>query len=348
MNSQRYSYDIDDIIGPASGEGIDGFRLAPQQPYASGRGLRFGVPRVRAGNNKGFTEVVHITDGLHAVIMDWPADPEQHVEGVWSEHLANRYGWLYVGIEGDGSVEVEGFGKARRSGATCSLTLTPPESTYIWRLGPTSMRRGISIAFHANYLRNRYPDLLQACPNSMGAWLAGKETILRDFDLPYLPVMNYAAASLLDLVVGGEFRYQFACATVEQLLTLAMAELVKQEMDRDQPARLSHRDKAVIRKVRDALIEDLTDPPTIDELVQRFGINRNKLRFGFKEVFGVTISEYLQSHRMDCAHNLLRSGECTVSEVASRVGYGHASNFTTAFKGKFGHTPGQVAASSVR
>src|SRR5262245_16709819 len=145
----RFSYHIHDLIGPGLGAGIAGFEPARSQPYTAGRGLRFGAPSPERSSGAGFTEIVKIADGLHAVIMDWPSDPNSRHSAVWAEASGAEYGYLYIGLEGDGRLEVEGLGTARRPGSTCSLTVTPPDSTYLWSAGPNCMHRGVSIAFHA-------------------------------------------------------------------------------------------------------------------------------------------------------------------------------------------------------
>lgn len=335
----RFSYDINDLFGANSGLGIQGFRPARWQPYPTGRGLRLHTPLAMDDEDPGFSEVVHIAEGLHAFIADWPTDQRRIGESVWAEVIGDDYGWLYLGLDGDGRLEVEGGGLVRRPGATCSLTVVPRNTTYFWSVGPASARRGVSIAFHASYLRRCYPTLLQACAYSLGDWLEGRESKLRDFDLPLLPVMTASTASLLSLTLEGEFRHQYVCATVNQLLCLALSALAEREKQTAEPIRLSMRDKAALREVRAALSSDLCNAPDIDELVRRVGLNRNKIRYGFKALYGMTVSDYLHDVRMNHAWNLLAKGELSLAEVAAAVGYGHITNFTTAFKRQFGRAP---------
>jgi AraC-like DNA-binding protein len=282
---------------------------------------------------------VHIAEGLHAFIADWPADPRRLEESVWAEIIGEDYGWLYVGLDGDATLEAEGLGLARRPGATCSLTVVPRDSTYVWSVGPKSTRRGISIAFHASYLRGYYPELLETCSYSLGDWLGGRESKLRDFQLPLQPVMIGSTSSLLRLALEGKFRHQYVSATVTQLLCLGLSALVGRENQTSTPVRLSMRDKAALREVREGIRRDFCRFTNIDELARRVGLNRNKFRYGFKELYGMTVSDYLHDVRMSRAWDLLSTGELSVTDVAAAVGYGHVSNFTTAFKRHFGCTP---------
>jgi AraC-like DNA-binding protein len=55
--------------------------------------------------------------------------------------------------------------------------------------------------------------------------------------------------------------------------------------------------------------------------------------------------EYLFAWRMAVAKDLLRRREVGLAEVASRVGYGSASAFSTAFSRHVGQPPGRFARS---
>ena len=338
----RVHYTIDELISASTGDGVIGFTRAKWQPYQSRAGVRLSAPSLDDCENEGSTEVVQVSDGLHAIITDWRGGPST-VAATWAESVRDQYGYLYICVRGDGRVEVEGLGRARRSGPSCSLTVAPPGATYLWRHAPGSPRRGVCIAFHARYIKRRYPDLLSNCGGTLDRWLAGRETQLRDFEIPLLPVMTAATTGLLNMSLQGEFRQHFVAATVEQLLCLALSALAERPAEH---VRLSGRDRQILQSVRAALDESIADRVAIEKLSRRFGINRNKLQFGFKESFGVPVFEYLTEQRMRVAFELLSGGHYSVGEVATRVGYAHCANFATAFRRRFGRTPSSVVSGS--
>jgi AraC-like DNA-binding protein len=339
--TRRVAYEMSELVTAALGSELVGFEQADWQPYPRHCGKRLSVPAVQMSHTRsGFTEIVQAADGLHAIITDWPAGSSQST--VWVETVPAQYGYLYISLQGDGRLEIEGLGYARRCGACCSITVAPPKSIQVWRTGPRLMRRGVCIAFHARYLRTQYPDMLGHCEGTLGAWLANAETRLRDFEIPLLPVMQGATAALLSTRLEGQFRYAFVRSTVEQLLCLAIAAL----LDRSPaPGRLSAYDRDKVRNVRKAIDESLAEPPTIETLAKRFGVNRNKLRFGFKEIFGMPIAAYLLEQKMQKAFGLLEQHR-PVGDVAVHLGYAHRCNFTTAFKRRFGQTPSKVSRKS--
>lgn len=341
---RRVSYDISDLTGPDCGSGIAGFAVSEYQPYPVGSGMRLSVPSLGGRAPEGFTEVVQVAPGLHAIIANWGASGEDADHGIWEETCSPDYGWLYVGTEGDGRLEIQGFGTARKRGPACSITLAPPGSTMAWRNPPKGGRRGIAVAFNNSYLREKYPSVL--CLHELQHWLTDRETRLRDIDIPVSPLMLTVTASVLNLPLEGELRHQYVCATVEQLLSLALHGLVQMEKQLRLPAHFSAREIAAVREVRAMLDQQLASPPGIEALARRFGLNRTKLRLAFRELFGVGIWDYIHNQRMRSAYEQLLRAEKSVSEIAESAGYNHLSNFTTAFRRHFGRPPSHVLRSS--
>jgi AraC-like DNA-binding protein len=94
-------------------------------------------------------------------------------------------------------------------------------------------------------------------------------------------------------------------------------------------------------KVREDLITDLGNPPTISQLAEKHGVSTSKLKTLFKQVFGKTIYQYYQEHRMEKARAMLAREDLNVSEVGYRVGYSNLSHFSEAFKKQYGRLPKQ-------
>jgi AraC family transcriptional activator of pyochelin receptor len=81
---------------------------------------------------------------------------------------------------------------------------------------------------------------------------------------------------------------------------------------------------------------EFCNPPTIEQLSSRVGINRNDLTKGFKNAYGLTPYAYLQSVRMEHAQRLLPDNTISVSEVARRVGYEGYASLSRAYREYFG------------
>ncbi|SHE13431.1 Adenosine deaminase [Chlamydia abortus] len=55
------------------------------------------------------------------------------------------------------------------------------------------------------------------------------------------------------------------------------------------------------------MLERMANPPSLLELSRMIGINDNKLKIGFKELYGTTVFGYLREKRLEKALNLIRS-----------------------------------------
>ena len=91
----------------------------------------------------------------------------------------------------------------------------------------------------------------------------------------------------------------------------------------------------------------LDNPPSQIELAQLVGIGHSTLSKGFREVFGMPPFAYLTRYRMKQAESFLRQPDCTVAEVANRVGYANPARFAAAFKRHFGITPSECMRGSI-
>ncbi|WP_161964221.1 helix-turn-helix domain-containing protein [Chitinophaga flava] len=77
-------------------------------------------------------------------------------------------------------------------------------------------------------------------------------------------------------------------------------------------------------------------------LSKKAGLNTFKLKKGFKEIFGETVFGYIQELKMEKARRMLLDEGMQVNEVAYMLGYNSPNNFSTAFRKKFGLTPGKM------
>src|SRR3546814_6901712 len=88
-------------------------------------------------------------------------------------------------------------------------------------------------------------------------------------------------------------------------------------------------------------MQERGNPPPLQQLALRVGINRNKLSEGFQRHFGCSPHAYSKRLRMDWARRLLLDGQMAVQEVAQAVGYSTQSAFSRAFADHFGFPPSQ-------
>ncbi len=94
-----------------------------------------------------------------------------------------------------------------------------------------------------------------------------------------------------------------------------------------------------VERVREILLADIENPPSLTELGRRVGCSPFYLSRIFRQETGITISACLRRARLERAAELLRGGGSNVTEAAMTVGYSSLSHFSKAFAEAFGCCP---------
>jgi AraC family transcriptional activator of pyochelin receptor len=98
-------------------------------------------------------------------------------------------------------------------------------------------------------------------------------------------------------------------------------------------------DHEAITQAYQLLIKGSPTPYTTESLALAVGINRNKLHYGFKQVYGLTIFAFQVQQYMQKATILLATTDLPIKTIAALVGYSNSSDFGYAFKKHIGQTP---------
>ena len=83
---------------------------------------------------------------------------------------------------------------------------------------------------------------------------------------------------------------------------------------------------------KEYLDEHYTEKLTLDDLEEKFFINKFYLSKIFQETYGTTVNNDLISKRITRAKQLLRFTDMTVDEVGAAVGMGDANYFCRMFR----------------
>jgi|UPI0005920290 AraC-like DNA-binding protein len=142
----------------------------------------------------------------------------------------------------------------------------------------------------------------------------------------------------------GLVKTSYCEAKALELLSLQLKQFADDLTPGKQFKTLKQYDIQKIKEARKILTSDLTNAPTIMELSRLSGINQQKLKKGFKQIYGTTISRYLRNARMEAAKYLLMEGRLSIGEIAQQVGYSNQSHFARRFKETYGATPREAMA----
>jgi len=151
------------------------------------------------------------------------------------------------------------------------------------------------------------------------------------------PNMQIAVNKILQTPYKGSTRILFLKSQITELLSHFLALIASTPI-----STIKQQDREKLYQAKEILNQNIEQPPSLSELSKLIGLNNNKLKRSFKELFGVPVFKYLQNERLNKAHEILRSSDTSIQEAAWLVGYESLSSFSNAFLKKFGFRPSQL------
>lgn len=273
---------------------------------------------------------------LRTIVLDcgWREDRDLHIrDGDWIR--------FNFSLSIDIAMELTHGRIVNATGPSWRVINNPPEAAVVEHISADSKTVWVTVcclpelitAISGRSLEDM-PDLLR-----MALSPASPDSFHEDFD--FTARLGAIASDIIRTNLGGALRVSYVEARSMELLCLAIDEIMHPRAG-PPPIRLSANDEKSLREARNFLTENFVEPPTIQQLGREFGINRNKLYYGFRALFSCTISEFIQERRLEEGRRLLETTELAISEIARTVGFAHQCNFSTAFRKRFGLAPSQI------
>ncbi len=155
---------------------------------------------------------------------------------------------------------------------------------------------------------------------------------------PISPAMSVVLSQILETKLHESIQTLYFKGKVYELLSLFFNK--SEDADVEQcPFLMDEENVRKIRKAKEIILNQMTEPPTLQELSAEIGLNIKKLKEGFKQIYGDTVYGYLLDHKMNEARSMLNSRQYNINEISLKLGYSTSSHFIAAFKKKFGTTP---------
>ncbi len=97
--------------------------------------------------------------------------------------------------------------------------------------------------------------------------------------------------------------------------------------------------QGIVQKVEEFVNQNYQNPDiTLEDMAQHVGLSSNYIRRIFREQCGYSPMDYLVSHRIGAAKELLKNTDSTAREIAGLVGYSNTKYFYSLFKKQTGYT----------
>jgi AraC family transcriptional regulator len=139
----------------------------------------------------------------------------------------------------------------------------------------------------------------------------------------------------------GEFQGNdvYSPLAIEGLMLEITAELTRRRL-----RKLEQAPPRWVKEARDAVRENILEPPSLDTLAQMVGVHPVSVAREFRRHYRCTVGEYVRQLRIDAACRELLESETPLSTVATNAGFYDQSHFANTFRRYTGMTPTQYRA----
>ncbi|PVD52230.1 hypothetical protein DC498_10935 [Terrimonas sp.] len=98
-----------------------------------------------------------------------------------------------------------------------------------------------------------------------------------------------------------------------------------------------------IHEAKNILLNHISSkPPSVRKLSRLVALNEYKLKKGFRQYFNSSIGKWMQEQKFQYSRELILNTNKPIKEICTMAGYPLTTNFITAFRRRFGVTPGDL------
>jgi len=102
---------------------------------------------------------------------------------------------------------------------------------------------------------------------------------------------------------------------------------------------LASKEDQLFARATERLRQALRDWPDLGELARELGCSERKLNRVFVDRLGMTVRDYAADLRLQTACRLLAGSNARIQNIADRIGYRNAGDFTRAFRRRYAVSP---------
>jgi AraC-like DNA-binding protein len=287
----------------------------------------------------GSLQMSYITlPGIYIVYGDVVLDqPQFRVRRYGTPHMVE----LHFALNGAGHIEnhITGVEHVFKEN-THSLSFIP-EIDGTAHYGNQHANRIFEVHFAAPYFSKLAQGTNTALERFSEKLNSGKAVSLHEPNLPITLAMHQCIQDIMNCNFKGGLKHLFLQSKCIELLSLQAEAYDQSAKQQGSSVLRSEHDRDCIMQAKEYLLLNMDRPPSLQELAAIVGTNVFKLKNGFKELFNNTVFGYLNEVKLVQARELLLAGE-PIKHVSDQLGYSSVQHFGSAFRKKFGTTPGSL------
>ncbi len=316
-------------------EVVFGRKVRPDKTlhYGEASSYRFNITE---DVGSGFIEIINITEGLSVLILNCRANRS------YSYQIKNS-NWMRLNFSLEHEVTVNfGAKKVLDDSIPVWRLINPQDKISTYEMPANARSVWVTVAFTEEFLSNFLQNsaLLNSYPIKYLLSKKAKGAIFKEFPLDHQ--LSLIASNLLSINVHDALHLPYALAKVNELMALSIERILLSDKEPLIPIKLRPCDEAAIKLAHEIILKNLAKVPPLKELCLMVGMNRNKLHYGFKYLFNMSLTQLVNEERLNSAYNLLVNSNLPLTDIAYEVGFRHQSSFSTRFKKKYGFSPKQL------
>jgi AraC-like DNA-binding protein len=249
---------------------------------------------------------------------------------------------LRASLSSDCSFTVPGMPTMIFNGPEIVLLHLPQGAHLQLDLGASSRQHGITAYIKSSELLRFFELELERLPAPLRRVLEGDTAGGRLMSVPLDAQLGMLVEAMTRPVADISLQRLFVRGKLMELMALLLDAATRSPTFAGADG-LRPKDVELAHRARDMLDRHYANPPRFDHLARELGTNRNKLKSVFRDVLGLTLTEYCAQRRVRTAQSLLLEGRLSIGQIAEQVGYEHQSSFTAAFREQVGMTPRDYA-----
>lgn len=288
---------------------------------------------------RGFEEIHQIDAGLCVYFSD------AFITNDWMVTVKSQENGLRLRLAFAGQADYQQSGSEITGGPdNCSFVIQPAGARVVASYHGGTEHRFCTLSMSERYLRQSLKLSDAELPRILSAQWRAHRSALGNF--PISRESRATALRFFNIRSRGTWRTIEMRAITLDLMRQLLDDLQKPSASTNTSVRLRPEERSKLFEVREVIHKTPTEPKTVEQLCKTTGLNRNKLHFGFKRLFGMSVHEYYTNRRLQLALELLRTTTLPIGDIAFRIGYSEPTNFTAAFRKRFMVTPNQARKSS--
>ena len=207
------------------------------------------------------------------------------------------------------------------------------------RVIPNVPIRYVSLTLYPDVFAACFEEHLQLMPPLIHNILADNTDSGYLYQSAITPTMREIIHQIVECPFHGITRKLFLESKALELLAFQLDQICGCSSSCRSCMRMHPQDKRQIEGVRNVIESNLEMPPSLKELAKVAGMSHPKLNRCFKQVYGMTVFQYLRMERLNKARTMLQEEGYSVTETAFQVGYDSVSHFSQIYKKQFGTSP---------